>query len=170
MKFAYADPPYPGCAHLFPEQREVNHRDLVTRLMSDNLDGWALSTSSVALRDMLVLCPPGVRVAAWVKPFASFKPGVNPAYAWEPVIWIGGRARSRKEPTVRDWVSANVTLKKGLTGAKPDEFCFWVFQLLGMRPGDELEDLFPGTGRVMRAWEKYQRSFPGLAAPALEEP
>ena len=33
------------------------------------------------------LCPSGVRIGALVKPFAVFKTGVNPAYAWEPVIF-----------------------------------------------------------------------------------
>jgi hypothetical protein len=36
-------------------------------------------------------------------------------------------------------------------------FCFWLFDLMGMKPGDDLVDLFPGTGGVMRAWEKWQR-------------
>jgi hypothetical protein len=37
-------------------------------------------------------------------------------------------------------------------GRKPLAFCAWLFDLLGMRPGDELEDLFPGTGIVSKAW------------------
>ena len=105
MKFAYADPPYPGCAHLYPEKREVDHDALIRRLFYDYPDGWALSTNTPSLRELLNLCPPEVRVAAWVKPFAVFKPNVNPAYAWEPVIWMGGRKkRGREDPTVRDWV------------------------------------------------------------------
>lgn len=103
-------------------------------------------------------CPDDVRVAAWVKPFAVFKPNVNPAYTWEPVIWRGGRAkRSRSEPTVRDWVSVEVTLRKGLVGAKPEVFCWWLFDLLGLRVGDELTDVFPGTGIVGRTWAAFQR-------------
>ena len=43
-------------------------------------------------------------------------------------------------------------------GAKPDEFCYWIFELLNMKPGDELADLFPGTGRVTRAWETWQQA------------
>ena len=37
------------------------------------------------------MCPAGVRVGAWVKTFCAFKKGVRPAYAWEPVIFTGGR-------------------------------------------------------------------------------
>lgn len=39
------------------------------------------------------------------------------------------RKKNRKEPTVRDWVSCNITLKKGLTGVKPDGFCYWLFDV-----------------------------------------
>jgi hypothetical protein len=100
----------------------------------------------------------GVRIAAWVKPFAVFKPHVNPAYAWEPVIWRGGRLkRDRGEPTVRDWVSAEITLQKGLTGAKPEAFCWWLFDLLGLQTNDTVTDMYPGTGVVGRTWEAYRR-------------
>ena len=33
-------------------------------------------------------------------------------------------------------------------GAKPAAFCWWVFDLLGALPGDELVDLFPGSGGI----------------------
>ena len=155
MRFAYADPPYPGCAHLYPEKQEVDHRELIEHLVSEFSDGWALSTSSPALRDLLFLCPPDVRVMAWVKPFAVFKPNVNPAYAWEPVIVRGGRKLGRDAPTVRDWVSANITLRRGLVGVKPDQFCVWVFRVLGARSDDEFVDLFPGSGAVTKAWEGF---------------
>jgi hypothetical protein len=152
MRFAYADPPYIGQARKHYHNEEVDHTLLVTRLVADYPDGWALSLSSPSLRQILDLCPLDVRIGAWVKPFASFKRGVNPAYAWEPVIWRGGRKRDRTEPTARDWVSANITLKKGLAGAKPPAFCRWVFDLLGARSGDEMDDLFPGTGIVGVEW------------------
>jgi hypothetical protein len=162
-RYAYADPPYPGQARRHyrndPSKihaAEVGHAALIAQLERDYPDGWALSTSSSALRDVLALCPPDVRIAAWVKPFASFKPGVNPAYAWEPVIWRGGRKRGRHEPTVRDWVSANITLKRGTHGAKPEAFCFWLFDLLGLQCGDMFYDLYPGSRAVGAAWERYQ--------------
>ena len=147
-RYAYADPPYPGCAHLYPEKTEVDHAALVARLVSDYPDGWALSTGSVQLQYVLGMCPAGVRVAAWVKPFANYKPNVNPAYAWEPVIWAGGRGkRGRREATVADWVAASITLRRGVIGAKPDGFFYWILELLGWLPGDEMDDIFPGTGR-----------------------
>jgi hypothetical protein len=155
MKIAYADPPYIRQARKHYHCPEVDHAELVTRLVREFPDGWALSCSSPTLQQILALCPPDVRVAAWVKPFASFKPGVNPAYAWEPVIWRGGRKRTRQEPTVRDWCAASITLRKGLSGAKPEAFCYWLFDLLGLQDGDELADLFPGTGVVGRCWTRY---------------
>lgn len=167
MRFAYADPPYfgQGVKHygaLHPEAAAYDtldgHRALVDRLASEFPDGWALSLSSPSLRLILPLCPDDCRVGAWVKPFASFKPNVNPAYAWEPVVFRGGRERERREPTIRDYCSAGITLRAGFPGAKPDPFCWWVFDLLGMRPADEFCDLFPGSGAVTRAWESWKRA------------
>jgi hypothetical protein len=165
MKFAYADPPYFGCGtkhygdlheSAADYDRPETHRALVERLCDEFADGWALSLSAPTLRVILPMCPDDVRVGAWTKPFASFKPGVNPAYAWEPVIFRGGRKRTRDEATVRDFCAVNIAMKKGFPGAKPEGFCFWVFDLLGARSGDEMHDLFPGSGAVGRAWEKYQ--------------
>lgn len=163
MRMCYADPPYPGMARRYaghPDYAgEVDHAALIAQLEADYPDGWALSTASTTLRMVLGLCPPDVRIGAWVKPFASFKPGVNPGYAWEPVIFHGGRRLDRNEPTLRDYVAVPVTLRRGLVGAKPEAFCFWVFAFLGLRRGDELVDLFPGSGAVARAWLTYATRF-----------
>jgi len=97
-------------------------------------------------------------MGAWVKPFASFKPHVNPAYAWEPVYFRCARPGRRDVATVRDWVSANITLKRGLSGAKPEPFAWWLFDVLGAEPGDTLHDVYPGTGGVSRAWEVWSSS------------
>lgn len=161
MRFAYADPPYIGQAkkHYGKEATyggEVDHQALVNRLMAEFPDGWALSASSPSLKEILSYCPDKVRVMAWIKPWSSFKPGVNPAYAWEPVIVWGGRKRGRNKATVRDWISVSITLKKGLCGAKPPAFASWIFQVLGAEAGDELIDIFPGTGIIGRCWEKFQ--------------
>jgi len=162
LKACYADPPYLGCAHLYAahhanaqiwdDPRE--HFRLIDRLMLD-FDCWALSLSSPSLQTILPYCPLSVRVMAWVKPFAVFKPGVGVAYAWDPVIVYGGRKRSRDEPTVRDFVQANITLRRGLPGAKPREFCRWIIDVLNLRAGDTLLDLFPGTGAMTREWQRF---------------
>jgi len=160
MRFCYADPPYIGQAQKHyshdPNCAEVDHALLIPQLQRDYPDGWALSCSSPSLQQILSYCPTDVRVMAWVKPFCAFKANVNPAYAWEPVIVLGGRKRTRQQPTVRDWLAESMTLRKGLTGAKPVAFCFWIFDVLNMQPGDELIDLFPGTGIVSSIWQMYQ--------------
>lgn len=168
MKFAYADPPYLGCGSLYDAHHEAArdwddpeaHRALIERLCAEYPDGWAMSLSSPSLRTLLPMCPEGARVAAWIKPFASFKANVNPAYAWEPVIWMGGRKRGREHDTTRDWMAENITLQRGLTGAKPRAFCRWMFDLLGAERGDTLDDLFPGTGAVTAAWEEFTGARP----------
>jgi hypothetical protein len=165
MKFAYADPPYLGLAAKFYGDRHPDaaaydrletHAALIERLSAE-FDAWALSLHTPTLRDILPLCPPDTRVAAWTKPFASFKPGVNPAYAWEPVLFRGGRKKTREERTVRDWCAVSITLKRGFCGAKPRDFCWWLFALLGAEPGDEFHDLFPGSGAITEAWEGWCR-------------
>jgi hypothetical protein len=152
MKFAYADPPYVGQAKKHYGADEVDHKMLIEKLQAE-YDGWALSCSTPSLCSLLLLCPPDIRIAAWVKPFASFKPGVNPAFAWESVLFRGSRKRDRDEDTVRDWVSANITLGKGLVGAKPLDFCNWIIDLLGARPGEDvLDEIFPGTALLTATW------------------
>jgi hypothetical protein len=162
MRFAYADPPYLGCAQRLygdPTYDSLDaHANLLARLVCEFSDGWAYSLTSTTLQTILAVAPLGVRVGAWVKPFCVFKPNVNPAYAWEPVLFMGGRKRDRTAPPVRDWVSANITLKRGLTGAKPDPFSLWLFDLLGMQAGDEFVDVFPGTGAVSNAWRAFQEA------------
>jgi len=155
MRFAYADPPYLGCGKLYAQHHPdalvwddpETHRELIHRLSDEYPDGWALSLSSTTLQTLLPMCPTDVRVAAWVKPFAAFKKNVRVAYTWEPVIVRGGRKSSKDGASVgRDHLAEPITLRKGLTGAKPERFCRWVLDLLGWMPGDEVDDLFPGTG------------------------
>ena len=158
MKFAYADPPYLGCGKKFYDKHHPDariwdsieaHEQLIERL--SEFDGWAMSLSSTSLRRILPLCPEGVRVASWVKPFAVFKKGVNPVYAWEPVIFYGARKRGLEVEHCKDWVAANITMKKGLPGAKPKAFCDWILELLGVDENDEFHDLFPGTDSMSDA-------------------
>lgn len=159
LRFAYADPPYLGCgARLYgePEWDDIaTHRRLIERLTDEYPDGWVLSCTSGNVFDLAPLCPSGCRLGAWVKPFAAFKPNVNPAFAWEPVIWRGGRTkRSRKDDTIRDWHSENITMLRGVPGAKPPGFAMWVTQLLGadVRKGDTITDLFHGSGAMLGVW------------------
>ena len=168
LRFAYADPPYPGLARKYYGREatfggEVDHRALIASLEASGYAGWALSTSSRALRDVLPLCPPGARVCAWVKPIGVPSTTRGPHSAWEPVIVVRGRGRRHG---VRDWLSAQPARGGGeLMGRKPLAFCAWLFELLGMVPGDELVDVFPGTGIVGRAWAELSSGPRGDASP-----
>jgi hypothetical protein len=89
-RFAFADPPYPGCAQYYDEQQEVNHADLIAYLLAEHPDGWALSTSSSALREVLALCPPETRVCVWRRR-VRVSPSKRALSAWEPLLVVGGR-------------------------------------------------------------------------------
>lgn len=156
MRLAYADPPYPGLANLYPERTEVDHVELIERLDAE-YDGWALSTHVPGLRVVVPLLGERARVCAWVKPWVNMRPGARLQYAWEPVIISPARPPTR---SVRDWIDVNPTKGRGMIGAKPDALSFWMFAALGARPDDELEDLYPGSGAVGRAWDAWRRQLP----------
>jgi len=177
MRFAYADPPYLGTAAKFYGQlhasaadydRPETHQALIDRLSAD-YDGWALSLSSPSLQQILPMCPADVRVMAWVKPFASFKPGVGVAYAWEPIIVRGGRRRERDQQTVRDWIAENITLKRGFAGAKPTAVIRWLLEIWNVHADDEIEDIFPGSGAVTAALDGWRAAQTGSNYGALFE-
>ena len=177
MKIAYADPPYIGCAHLYrghPDYAgEVDHAALIERLEHD-YDGWILHAAATP-ESVAVLAPfvreTGARWVAWVKGFAAFKRNVPVAWAWEPVI-----VKPTRKPVVskrlvlRDWIECPITLRRGLTGAKPEAVCHWCFETVAARPDDTLDDLFPGTGAVAEAWRTWRLKFalpndPGAVPP-----
>jgi len=165
VRFAYADPPYIGQAKRHyshdPLCAEVDHLELINRLVTEFPDGWALSASAPSLGQILPMCPPRARVAVWCKSFCAFKRNVRPAYAWEPVIFWGGRnpmnghraeipERNGKQTTPKDFIVCPITLQKGLVGAKPEKVCRWILELLNFQAGDEVVDLYPGTGVMGR--------------------
>ena len=201
LRLAYADPPYPGRAARYysthPDYAgEVDHVALLEQLAG--YDGWALSTAADCLQMVLASCPPGVRVAAWVRGERPNRQAGRPLNAWEPVIYWGGRI-VQQEPSPLTVVNASAMATKDASrsaasdtsrgsarrvdgaaadrgqrtdvlihrprprstapghviGAKPAEFARWMFDLLGAQSGDELTDLFPGSGGIARAWETY---------------
>jgi hypothetical protein len=160
MKIAYADPPYPGCAHLYKNHPdyagEVDHIDLCRRLETE-YDGYVLHTASTTLRQVEACLTPGTyRVMPWVKTFAAFKRNVSVAYAWEPVIVKPCRKPVvTKRVIMRDWIAEPITMKKGLTGAKPPKVIQWAIEVVGAQLGDDLEDMYPGTGIVGRTWAEW---------------
>ena len=181
LRLAYADPPYPRLAARYYQDHpdfagELDLRELVSRLAT--YDGWALSTSARALPDVLAMIPVRTLIAAWIRgprPHATARL-VN---AWEPVIFVPARSGARGSgddgslvldalvgPTPR----RRTTLPTYVVGAKPPAFAAWVFDLLGARIGDSLDDLFPGSGIVGRSWSWAQGSDPSRAAAADASP
>lgn len=159
MKLAYADPPYPGRAHLYRDHPdfagEVDHEALIAQLRT--YDGWALSTSAESLQWLLPLCG-DVRVLAWVKHTVNV--------AWEPVVVCSGRPVQH----LRDWIHVEPEAFQWrpkpdsyVIGQKPVPFCRWLFEWLGAEPEDSFDDLFPGSGAVGRAWDEW-RAQPSLWA------
>ncbi len=168
LRLAYADPPYPGCAHLYPENQEVDHEALIADLCK--YDGWALSTNENALQYVLSLCPPKVRVLAWCKTDAApfFQ---HPYPSWEPVVCVPARAATAPQK-----VAAHIATPKlsgflvgdrPFPGVKPPAFCEWVIRCLGAEPTDTLDDVFPGTGVMGTVWERFQ-SRPPLFTDRVE--
>lgn len=170
--FAYADPPYPGLSRKYYRREasyagEVDHRVLIRRLKKSYPQGWALSTSARALRMILPLCPRSARVCAWVKPIGVPRSTYGLHNRWEALIVCGGRHR---RPGVRDWLRAQPARRGGtLPGRKPIAFSAWLFDCLGMVPGDKLDDLFPGTGGVGRAWRNLSSSTSPTRRPSRSD-
>jgi hypothetical protein len=174
VRIGYADPPYIGCAHLYKDHPdyggEVDHAELIERLEAE-CDGWVLHAAATA-KSYAVIAPiiaqiEGVRVCQWVKPFAAFKRNVPVAYASEPVFIKAARKPVvSKRQVSRDWIAESITMRRGLTGAKPEAVCHWAFELVGARPEDALDDMFPGTGAVSAAWRTWGLKFalPEIAA------
>lgn len=168
MRLAYADPPYLGGCVLYGHEHGDDGKcwdeprtvfSLIQRLKE--YDGWVLHASSPSLAlilgDFQYLGIHDYRVMPWVKPFAAFKANVPVAYAWEPVIVKAARKPEvTGRMTMRDYISEGITLERGTIGAKPERVCMWAFEVMGADPDDELVDLYPGSGAVGRAWDKWQ--------------
>jgi hypothetical protein len=159
MRLAYADPPYLGCCLKYGHRHDLYgcwdvpdaHAHLVKNLVKDFPDGWALSTSAKGLPTYLAACPPAARTAIW-HVTNSPHPGNMGRWwwAWEAVIVWGGR---REVPVVRNVFTGHAPsgyFGNEITGQKTEGFCRWVLNLLGYLDGDELVDLYPGSGVMGR--------------------
>lgn len=182
-KFAYADPPYPGRSHLYksvdrPGAVEVDHAELIDRLVADYPDGWALSTDE---RGLWVVIPLLIerrrkikaRIVIWHQPDASPMGIGHPqgrdsriGLAWEAVVIAGGRGRGAGVGDVMDHASIIRTNRNaGFVGEKPAAFAVWVCRLLGVVAGDQVDDLYPGSGAFGRAVEAFLMQPPLLNPP-----
>lgn len=178
LELAYADPPYPGLARRYYEGHrdyagEVDHDELIERLVTGYPDGWALSTNSRSLAWLLRRpgMPSDVEVASWTRGARPNRSAL-PLQTWEPVIYRAGRQEPPQgdDPTQRldalVYTSrVRATDPNRVTGAKPAAFAWWLFDLLGALPGDRLDDLYPGSHGIARAWAIYcnGRPLPSLS-------
>ena len=193
LRFCYADPPYPGNAHLYKGHPhyagEVDLKPLLSQI--DLYDGWALSTSAAALHAILVLLTSmGIthRIAIWIKRPRPHKTA-HILNGWEPLLYhpmrgsVAARAThdtsSRPGAARQDQVIDTLwtkrprrrpTLPTACLGMKPPEFCVWMFKLIGARPGDHFDDLFPGSGIVQRTWIDYTSKEKGPEPPSPIRP
>jgi hypothetical protein len=175
LRFVYADPPYPGLAHYYEGQgmaEEVDYVELCGKLDAE-YDGWAVSLHGPALRDIWHKLDPKVRVGIWCKPWTPFKRSLRVQYTWEPVMFWTPRKQTPKNGdkwtdacAPRDFCVVNAEMKttiingKKFKGVKPHDFCVWVFALLGMNHNDQFTDLYPGSGAVTVAWERWKGERP----------
>ena len=177
MKLCIADPPYlgravrwygaGGCgdgkgigqADNHPEawkwDEPETHRQLVSHLV-DNYDAWAIALTvhslSTYLQEIETDSRNGIRVCVWHKPAAS-PSGSRISNHWEPVIVSVPKDRrgwKTELPRVKDVLTANIP-KVNFVGAKPAEWTRWVLDLMGYQEGDEVVDLFHGSGSVSNA-------------------
>lgn len=180
MKFAIADPPYLGSAHRWygvggrakgqgkgradehPEaylwDSPAAHMELAHKLVSE-FDGFAIAGTSHSLSTYLSIIETGrengIRVLSWIKP-ASIPSGSRITQSWEPVIIKVPHSRKGrgKGKQMVDYLIAPAP-RKGFAGSKPIAWTHWVLDAMGVQQGDEVIDLFNGSGAVSSAIESY---------------
>lgn len=172
LRLAYADPPYVGRARRYYGREasfagEVDHSELLSRLAT--YDGWALSCAADSIPRLLATVAEvlrdasrvdRVRLAIWHRRRPPH-PHARRLSAYEGLIYsparfvVPGSTRPITDVLLGVESRPRPTLPGSIIGMKPPAFCVWVFQLLGALPGDDLADLFPGSGMVSRAWAGY---------------
>ena len=164
MRFGFADPPYLGLAASHYGEHpdyagEVDHAALIEQLEAD-YDGWALCASLKSIPALARILPLDVLTLSWVKPIAP-PMGDRRHYSWEPVFLRPCRPPALPTRMHLVYSPPMFTFRERpaehVIGEKPEPFCRWVFLNAGLMVADELEDLFPGSGAVGRAWDQYQR-------------
>lgn len=170
MRFAYADPPYVGQSKRHYGKHkdyagEVDHEDLINRLERE-YDGWALSLSMKSLPMIIKLCPSDILTLAWFKPIAP-PLGDHRRYSWEPVLLKPLRHYGPGYvPTAVIATQPGFTFRETpethVIGEKPEKFAHWVFASAGLLKTDIMDDVFPGSGAMSKAWETYA---PGMNVP-----
>lgn len=179
MKLCIADPPYlgravrwygaGGCGDGYGKGQADNHPEahiwddpkthqMLVHDLEEQYDGWAIAMSVHSLSTYLQIIETdsrnGIRVCVWHKP-SAVQSGSRISNNWEPVLirvptsrkgWASGRQRTTDVATINP-------PRHGFVGAKPVEWTHWILDLLGYEDGDEVVDLFHGSGNVTLALE-----------------
>lgn len=125
----------------------ARHRALLKQLEA-GYDGWAIATTPdgiEAYRPLPIAC----RLMAWVKPTAPAG-SHRLRSTWEAVIVFPPESRRGGRGRISDVLIENAP-RIGFPGAKPERWTRWVLDALGYQPGDQVDDLFPGSGSVAAA-------------------
>lgn len=143
------DVEYHPDAHLWDDPME--HVRLMVGL-EEAFDGWAVAASGKSLGPLIGVADNlGAKLAIWHVTNA-IPDGARVRNTWEAVFYRvpDGRRAVGTGHRVPDVLSAAHPVS-GFVGAKPDAWTRWVLDLLGFQPGDEVIDVFPGSGAVERA-------------------
>ena len=181
MKLCIADPPYLGRANRWygdgcgdgkglgkadyhPEAKKWDnfqaHFDLIHEL-ENNFDGWAIALTVHSLSTYMQVIETdsrnGIRVMSWIKPIA-IPSGSRIATSWEPVIIRIPKDRKgwKSGMRIKDHLIANPR-QNGFVGAKPEAWTHWVLDALGYQDGDQVIDMFGGSGAVEDAIKTYSK-------------
>jgi hypothetical protein len=123
------------------------HRRLLLDLL-DEYDGFGIATSPDGIAAYGPL-PPEMRIMVWVKPNAS--PGSHRLRSlWEAVLLfppVGRRSNRGGVGMVPDVLTAPAP-RVGFHGAKPAVWTWWVLDAMSYAEGDDVSDIFPGSGLV----------------------
>lgn len=181
LRFAIADPPYLGRAvrwygeggkgHQNGEGQADNHPEAylwdmpethqqLVKDLDTNFDGFAIAMSVHSLSTYLEVIQTdsrnGIRVGVWHKPNA-LPSNSRIGNFWEPVLFKVPQSRRSREngDQVKDVLTAS-PLQSGFIGAKPQAWTEWVCAVMGYQQGDEIIDLFNGSGAVAKAIDKIK--------------
>jgi hypothetical protein len=184
MRLAIADPPYYGRANRYygsgsgggggnrkvykpdyhPEAHIWDTKEAHYRLveqLNESYDSWVIAMSShnldIYLQHLEIGSGTNYRVCAWIKP-TSVPSGSRIRNGWEPVLLKLADSRKSRSQGIRtvDYLIAN-PLRSGFLGAKPFAWTHWVLDLMGYEIGDQVDDLFNGSGAVNKAIQQHER-------------
>ena len=151
-KINYKPADYHPEAHLWDDIE--THKTLIEKLESD-YDGFALCLAHDNLQQLLPLFTVKVKVCIWHKWTLPSRSCISNSY--EPVIIKVPDARKGaiKGLTTPDVMTYQKREGMGFAGRKPKAFTHWILDLLQYKEGDQVDDLFNGSGAVIEAVNTY---------------